>query len=153
MPLTFLQRTKAGRCTQSGLCGSRSLSQISYRSSPSIALIEARTVVRQSAVGTRRINSGRSHGHNLAIDYINRGFEYHAKGDNDRAIADYNQAIQLDPKFADAYDNRGLAYADKGDDDRAIADYRIAFRGKPLKPVTQAVRRRARCGPMRSKKA
>jgi lipoprotein NlpI len=45
------------------------------------------------------------------------------KGDYDRAIKDYDQAIQLDPKFAGAYSNRGSAYANKGDYDRAIKDY------------------------------
>ena len=33
----------------------------------------------------------------------------------DRAIADYNEAIRLDPKFAMAFHNRGIAYHDKGD--------------------------------------
>ena len=44
------------------------------------------------------------------------------KGDYDRAIADFDQAIQLKPDYADAYYNRGIAYHDKGDYDRAIAD-------------------------------
>jgi len=40
----------------------------------------------------------------------------------DRAITDYDQAIELDPQFAGAYTNRGLAYSNKGNLDRAIAD-------------------------------
>jgi tetratricopeptide (TPR) repeat protein len=32
-----------------------------------------------------------------------RGLAYRAKGDNDRAIADYNEAIRLDPRLAQAY--------------------------------------------------
>jgi tetratricopeptide (TPR) repeat protein len=39
------------------------------------------------------------------------------------AIADYNQAIQLNPKYAKAFNNRGFAYNNKGEYDRAIADY------------------------------
>ena len=35
--------------------------------------------------------------------YINRGNAKSDKGDLDGAIADYSQAIQLDPKDADAY--------------------------------------------------
>jgi tetratricopeptide (TPR) repeat protein len=42
-----------------------------------------------------------------ASAYYNRGFEYNAKGDLDRAIADYTKAIEIDPKFAMAYNNRG----------------------------------------------
>ena len=56
---------------------------------------------------------------------------YRDKGDTDRAIADYTEAIRLDPKFAIAYNNRGLAYRDKGDTDRAIADFTEAIRLDP----------------------
>jgi tetratricopeptide (TPR) repeat protein len=45
------------------------------------------------------------------------------KGDHDKAIADYSQTIQLDPKNVNAYNNRGIDYDDKGDYDKAIADY------------------------------
>jgi tetratricopeptide (TPR) repeat protein len=37
------------------------------------------------------------------------------KGDLDRALADYDRAIELVPYYALAYTNRGLAYFDKGD--------------------------------------
>ena len=50
------------------------------------------------------------------------------KGDKDRAIADYNEAIRLNPNDADAYYNRGNAWSDKGDNDGAIADYNEAIR-------------------------
>ena len=66
-----------------------------------------------------------------AIAFNNRGIAYHDKGDNDRAIADYDEAIRLDPKFARAFINRGNAYRDKGDNDRAIADYNEAIRLDP----------------------
>jgi tetratricopeptide (TPR) repeat protein len=52
-----------------------------------------------------------------------RGNTYHYKSDLDRAIADFDQAIQLQPDFSCAYNNRGNAYADKGDTDHAITDY------------------------------
>ena len=42
------------------------------------------------------------------------------KGDNDRAIQNFDQAIQLDPKDAVAYITRGTAYASKGDNDRRL---------------------------------
>ena len=56
---------------------------------------------------------------------------YGDKGDYDRAIADYDEAIRLDPRYAVAYYNRGVAYCDKGDYDRAIADYNEAIRLDP----------------------
>ena len=58
-----------------------------------------------------------------ALAYYNRGNAYHAKGDYDSAIADYDQAIRLKPDDADAYNGRGLSYYRKGDYARAISDY------------------------------
>jgi tetratricopeptide (TPR) repeat protein len=39
--------------------------------------------------------------------YNNRGIAYKVKGGYDRAIADYDMAVILVPKFALAYNNRG----------------------------------------------
>ena len=60
------------------------------------------------AACTRSINSGLWKGPNLAWAYINRGIAYRAKGEPDRAIEDYDKAIWLNPKFADAYNRRGI---------------------------------------------
>ena len=49
----------------------------------------------------------------------------------DRSIADYTQALKLDPNNAIIYYQRGNAYNDKGDFDRAIADYTQAIRVNP----------------------
>src|SRR5262249_41062384 len=38
-------------------------------------------------------------------------------------FADYDKAIWLNPKFADAYNGRGSVYDDRGDRVRAIADF------------------------------
>ena len=61
------------------------------------------------SVCTSAIHSGRWHGSGLAWAYNSRGAAYYAKGDLDRAIADYDEAIRLDPKEAIAYNNRGVA--------------------------------------------
>jgi len=66
-----------------------------------------------------------------AQSYVNRGVAYYNKDDDDRAIADFTQAIQLNPKYAVAYNDRGLAYDKKGDTDRAIADYTKAIQLDP----------------------
>jgi len=49
----------------------------------------------------------------------------------DRAIADYSEAIRLDPKDAQNYSSRALAYRDEGDNDRAIADFNEEIRLRP----------------------
>ena len=41
------------------------------------------------------------------IVYLNRGIAYDAQGDMERALADFEQAIRLCPKRAEAYNNRG----------------------------------------------
>ncbi|HEX5845114.1 MAG TPA: tetratricopeptide repeat protein [Rhodoplanes sp.] len=66
-----------------------------------------------------------------ATAYNNRGWSYSDKGDHDRAIADFDEAIRLDPKLAIAFVNRGWSYERKGDYDRAIADYDEAIRLDP----------------------
>ena len=72
---------------------------------------------------TRCITWGGQTRESLAGTYNNRGVAYADKGEYDRAIQDYDEALRLDPSQAVAYNNRGNAYIDKGDFDRAIADY------------------------------
>ncbi|MEY2541534.1 MAG: hypothetical protein QOI22_1136, partial [Verrucomicrobiota bacterium] len=50
---------------------------------------------------------------------MNRGNAYKAKGNTDRALADYDQALRLDPSNAGAYVDRGLVLAEQGDRDGA----------------------------------
>ena len=53
------------------------------------------------------------------------------KKDYDKAIADYDEAIELDPKDAVAYNNRGVAWYAKNEYDKAIADFNEAIRLDP----------------------
>jgi len=63
----------------------------------------------------------------LASIYNSRGIAYASKGEYDRAILVYNNAIENDPVEATAYFNRGIAYNRKGEYDRAILDYTKAI--------------------------
>ena len=89
---------------------------------------------------TSAIQSGKVQGEELAKLHYNRGIEWAAKGEHARAIADYDAAIRIDPKFAEAYFNRGHAWAHRGDPDRAIADYGASIRLNPKDPAALASR-------------
>jgi tetratricopeptide (TPR) repeat protein len=66
-----------------------------------------------------------------AADYDRQGAAWVKKGEYDQAIADYNQAVRLDPDYAYAYNNRGKAWNRKKEYDRAIADLNQAIRLDP----------------------
>ena len=83
------------------------------------------------AACTRAIASGNYHGRALEKIYHNRAFEYHRKRDNELAIADYTEAVRIDPDDPDAFYGRGNAWREKHDYDRAIADYGQAIRLDP----------------------
>ena len=77
------------------------------------------------------IKAGRESGEKLAEAFNNRGIAYRGKGELDRAIQDYGEAIKLNGKLASLYNNRGVAYDHKGEFDRAIQDYEQAIKLKP----------------------
>ncbi len=74
----------------------------------------------------------------LAKAYIARGLEHSARGREERAVTDYNEAILLCPGKADPYNNRGHSYAKQEDYVRAIADYRRALEISPGFELAQA---------------
>jgi tetratricopeptide (TPR) repeat protein len=63
--------------------------------------------------------------------FVSRAEAYDDKGDMDRAIADLNKAIELDPKNVTAFENRGTLFVRSGKPDRAIEDYNEAIRLDP----------------------
>ncbi len=65
------------------------------------------------------------------VAYYNRGDAYRDRGEYSRAIADYDQALNLKPEYVDAYFDRGNAYLQKGEYDHAIADYDQVLKRKP----------------------
>jgi lipoprotein NlpI len=86
-------------------------------------------------VCTREIESGKYRGPALAQRYYNRGVGYYQKEDADRAIADFSEAIRLDPTLDPAFVNRGSLYLDKDDTDRAIADLTEAIGLNPKRAM------------------
>jgi Tfp pilus assembly protein PilF len=62
---------------------------------------------------------------------VSRGNAWLKKGNPVKAIADYTEAIWLDPKSPDGYYNRAIAWAKQGELDHAIEDYSEAIRLDP----------------------
>ena len=54
--------------------------------------------------------------------YYNRGNTYFSKGEYDRAILDYNKALEINPMDADAYNFRAATYYHKGEYGKAWED-------------------------------
>jgi len=80
------------------------------------------------------IESGQAAGHDLVLAYSRRGHAYVDTHDLDRAMADFEAAIRLDPNFFDGYNGRGRVYHARGDDVRALGEYEIAIRLDPKSP-------------------
>jgi tetratricopeptide (TPR) repeat protein len=84
------------------------------------------------AACTREIMSGRLSQPDLATTFYYRGYEWRHKGEYDRAIADYTEAIRISPQYASAYNNRCYALAIVGRDlQEALSDCNEALRLAP----------------------
>lgn len=66
-----------------------------------------------------------------AKPWVKSGTHYYYLKQYERAIQDYNKAIQLNPNYAVAYNNRGNAYSDLRKYERAIQDFDKAIELKP----------------------
>ena len=63
--------------------------------------------------------------------YDLRGIAESKSGRQERAIADYDRALRVDPNYAAAYMNRAIAYEKMGNLERAMADFDHAIRRNP----------------------
>jgi tetratricopeptide (TPR) repeat protein len=63
-----------------------------------------------------------------AEEHFARGVSFDESGYEERAIAEWQQAIELDPQHVGAHYNLGIAYADEGHTELAIAEMREVLR-------------------------
>ena len=68
--------------------------------------------------------------------FYNRGLAYVKKGETERAIKDFSEAITLDPSDPDSFRSRGSAYDDQERYDLALADYDKALKLDPKNTFT-----------------
>ena len=80
---------------------------------------------------TALIQSGTELKENVAIAYYNRALAYENKDDYARAVADYDEALRLNPNDADALLYRGLDKQRLGDKAGGEADVAAAKRLNP----------------------
>lgn len=67
----------------------------------------------------------------LAIAYYFRGYAQDWRGDPDNVIADYTEALRLNPSFPDALIRRGQEYLRKNSYERALNDFSALIRLDP----------------------
>jgi tetratricopeptide (TPR) repeat protein len=68
---------------------------------------------------------------------IARGGAYDRKDMTDRAIADYDDVLRLDPALADIFNARGELWRRKGDRPKAVADFGMAIKLNPEHPAAR----------------
>ncbi len=86
------------------------------------------------AACTRAIDSDRYGGRQLAALFNNRCSEWNGKQESDKAFADCNEAIRLNPNHAMAFYNRGISWERKNDLQRALADFQKSSELAPSDP-------------------
>ncbi|TGV51078.1 tetratricopeptide repeat protein, partial [Mesorhizobium sp. M00.F.Ca.ET.149.01.1.1] len=63
--------------------------------------------------------------------YNYRGLAWTIKGDQGRAIADYDKALDLDPKYSSAHLRRGISFLFDGLIEKAEEDFREVVNHSP----------------------
>src|SRR5712671_4537185 len=76
----------------------------------------------------RLIAAGTKRGNELARIYLNRCVAWSRMRESDRAMADCNEALRLNPKYAHGYANRCWAWTLKNEPDSAMTDCNEAIR-------------------------
>ena len=66
-----------------------------------------------------------------ACVYSNRGIAHYRLGNLEHSIADFDRAIRINPRLADAYNNRGNVWQTKGNLENALLDFDRAIQLNP----------------------
>ncbi len=120
--------------------GFGALAQDASGAKPDAASCEAREIAAAIRGCTALIEGAAPGDAKLTQSLINRGKAHAKRSYYSDAVADFNRAIELDPKNAKAYLERGRAYDELSDRSRAEADLAEAMRLDPADPEAYASR-------------
>src|SRR5580704_13631385 len=128
LPQTSVIVALLGALMTAGPCAALSWSDPTW-----VACIGAseKTVEQRIAACTVEIGSASETPESRAFAYAMRGSAYFQQRDYDHAMADYNEAIALDPKAAATFGLRATVRHLKGDLDGALADYDQSIKLEP----------------------
>jgi len=90
----------------------------------------SRRVISKSNQDCASDNQVKGLGHDAAA-YFDRGMDFHDKKKFNKAIINFNKAINLKSDFVAAYTCRGMAYCSNGEYATAIIDFNNAIKLKP----------------------
>jgi tetratricopeptide (TPR) repeat protein len=107
-------------------------------SAPCLSAIAARDDDRTIAVCGSLIENEKAPKADRVKASIARAAAYDRKEQIDRAIADYDLALRLDPALADIFNARGELWRKKGDRPRALTDFGAAIRLNPNHAAARA---------------
>ena len=93
--------------------------------------IETLSDADQLMIGDDRFSQSIRENPDSAEAYLRRALVKNNRKEYERAMVDFNRAIQLDARNADAHDGRGVAYAALGDPVKAHADFDRAIEFDP----------------------
>ena len=114
-----------------------SFREISYLTTDYYAQAVALYEEGNDAEATRMLDEAFARGENTADLHNLRGIVYRGTSQPGRAIAEYKEALKLDPGYASAWNNLGNAYVDLKEHDKAIEQYKKAIE---LNPQVEAYR-------------
>lgn len=129
------QWNKSGRATRR-VRGAASGGPLVFRLIVGLLLLVGAGLAGRQVVRSIREGSGA----NEALAVNDRGVASFKKGEIDKAIADFTEAIGLNPKDATAYVNRAIASAANGQLDLALADCNAAIQLNPKLAAAYSVR-------------
>lgn len=121
-------------CIVAALCLSAAVAPPAFGADDSVRQCEGHAGValtRQVRACSAVIAAKPGEAQRLIMAYANRGWAYTLLGDSDRAVADFDKAIALDPALESAHRGKGIAHHRKGLYRDAIAAFDRAIAAKP----------------------